>query len=100
MAQRTLRCYVHGRDHDWQAICVDLDLAVQASSKRAAQKALEEAIISYIEDARAEAPEVARQLLARRAPWHVRAKLHLASVLYRLRTRGEKTANFEVPCPV
>ena len=32
MAARTLHCFTEGRDGDWEAICLDLDIAVQGLS--------------------------------------------------------------------
>ena len=46
---RSLRCYAEGRDGDWEAICLDLDIAVQGSSFEEVFRSLQEAISLYLE---------------------------------------------------
>jgi len=97
----TLICFAHGRDREWEALCVDFDLAVQGASFDEVKALLDDAIGSYIVDARAEAPGVARQLLNRRAPWHVRTMLTMKLIAFNL-SRGrtsEAQASFPVLCP-
>lgn len=77
---RRLQCFAHGRPGDWEAICTDLDLAVQGTSFEDVQRMLNEAVCSYVEDAMQESEETRRQLLKRRSPWHVRIGLTLRRV--------------------
>ena len=49
MIELVLRCYAEGRDGDWEAICLDLDIAVQGSSRNDVVAKIEDAIELYIE---------------------------------------------------
>ena len=49
MASRSLRCYAEGRDGEWEAICLDLDIAVQGSSFEEVFRSLREAVSLYLE---------------------------------------------------
>lgn len=71
---RTLRCYAEGRDDSWEAICLDLDIAVQGESFAEVLDSLNEAISLYLESV-SELPEEERaSLLNRPAPWSVRTR--------------------------
>lgn len=97
-----VRCFAHGRDNDWEAICVDLDVAVQGTSFENVKATLDEAIRSYASAAMQEDDDTAKRLLHRRAPWYVTAKLSLGMALQGLLSRddsGEVQASFGLPCP-
>lgn len=47
--QRVLYCCASGREGAWQAICVDLDIAVQGRSFEEVSRLLEEAIGLYLQ---------------------------------------------------
>ena len=101
--RKTFHCYAHGHADTWEAICVDLDIAVQGRSLDEVKSLLDRAIRTYLEDALVESPEVARQLLSRRAPFPVRAKLALAVWWYNVRSRligdgADNASNFEISC--
>lgn len=64
-----LRCVALKRDGFWVAMCVDLDLAVQADNPREAKRLLHEQIVSFVSEAYGEDQKFAVQLLGRRAPW-------------------------------
>ena len=82
------RCYAYGRDRTWQAICVDLDIAVDGASPQEARTSLATSIELYLKTV-AELPgEEQRRLLARRSPWHVRTKLTVLAWLHRIRHDG------------
>ena len=103
MARRSFYCYAFGRPGDVEAICVDLDIAVQGSSMAEVRRDLDAAIYSFIEDAMAESPEVAEELLSRRAPWYVRAKLALMMHWFKIKSffdgkHGDDATHFEIPC--
>lgn len=70
---KSLKCFAHGGWGSWEAICVDLDIAVQGRSLEEVKGTLREAIAGYVHDAAQEAPEVRDRLLKRRVPWHVKA---------------------------
>ena len=69
---RELLCLARGGAERWEAICLDLDLAVQGRSFDEVRALLEEAVNTYVADANAEAEPAGSQLLARRVPLHVR----------------------------
>jgi hypothetical protein len=97
-----LLCYAHNDGGRWQAICVDLDIAIEADSLPEAQATLRDAIRSYVDAAEQEAPEDRVRLLNRRAPWHVRFRLWLGLrhyLLRRGRSDGTTPAVFGVECP-
>lgn len=77
--------YVLGSGSEWAAICVDLDLAVEAESRRDAIAKMEDVFHSYVEDAMKEEPPVRDRLLSRSSPWSLRFKLWLSYQLYLLR---------------
>jgi predicted RNase H-like HicB family nuclease len=74
LASRNLRCYAEGRNGDWEAICLDLDIAVQGGSFEEVFSSLKEAISLYLESVTDLPPEERRDLLHRPAPFPVRFK--------------------------
>lgn len=102
MTDRRLLCFAFGRDSAYEAICVDLDIAVQGASFREVFDSLNVAIATYIEDALKEDPATARQLLSRRAPWYVRAGYKarfIGHMLIRRWQADREEASFDVACP-
>lgn len=94
--------YAHGRPGDWEAICIDLDIAVQGADFDEVRGLLIEAVATYAEDARKESPRDARRLLRRRAPWWVQLKfigLFLGHIASSGRPKRELQAGFDIPCP-
>ena len=71
----TLRCYAYGSDRNWEAICVDLDVASFGASLEEAKASLAACIELYVEGVEELPADEQRRLLARRSPWYVRAKL-------------------------
>jgi predicted RNase H-like HicB family nuclease len=69
---RTLHCYAEGRDGGWEAICLDLDIAVQGESFEEVYRALDEAIAAYLETVHDLPESERRHLLRRKAPITVR----------------------------
>lgn len=61
-----------GRGDDWEAFCLDFDLAVQGRSFEEVRKSLVRAIELYLEAALSEPEPLRSRLLARRAPFLVR----------------------------
>lgn len=100
MMTKSVWCYAHGQPGSWEAICVDLDIAVQGSSFDEVKGLLDNAVRTYVQDAVAESPEVSKQLLNRRAPLWVRLKFAWAYLVHITRRNdGEMQAGFDVPCP-
>ena len=101
MASKTLRCYAEGRDGDWEAICLDLDIAVQGTSLDAAKAALNAAIETYVEDARAETEPGRSALLNRRAPLHARIAWlwpFVVGTLFDGTRSGNSTIRYQIAC--
>ena len=79
-----LLCYAYQRHQVWEAICVDLDVAVFGSARDEVMRSLRDAVDLHLE-AVAELPVEERQaMLARRSPLHVRLALWLLSWLHGL----------------
>jgi predicted RNase H-like HicB family nuclease len=74
LATRTLHCYAEGRDGDWEAICLDLDIAVQGASFEEVFASLQEAVALYLESVSDLPADEQAPLLRRRAPIAVRFK--------------------------
>lgn len=99
---RSLTCFAHGRDGEWEAICVDLDIAVQGQSLEDVRDLLSRAIRDYVDSARREEPAVRDALLSRRAPLWVRIRRHCSFLLAMIRHKtrdDESAAGFTIPCP-
>jgi hypothetical protein len=84
LATRTLHCFAEGRDGDWEAVCLDLDIAVQGRSFEEVFGSLQKAISLYLESV-ADLPSDQRPALLRRpVPFMVRLKFlaHAARGLF------------------
>lgn len=69
------KCYVHGGAASWQAICVDLNVAVCGNSQLEVRASLFKAVDLYLQTV-ATLPAVERGgFLSRRTPWHMCASL-------------------------
>ena len=100
---RALHCFAEGRDGDWEAVCLDLDIAVQGASFEDVFRSLPEAIDLYVEAATELPDEDRKRLLDRPAPLHVRLKfLALAfKTLFREPARQDKQYHqFTMPAAV
>lgn len=94
--------YVYGYGSRWTALCVDLDISVQADSMRGAMDLMNKVGSSYIEDAMKESPEVRDRLLNRSSPWHIRLSLWLQYQLFLFRRRRphhKTVSSLALPCP-
>ena len=83
MSGRDLRCMARGQDGDWEAICVDLDIAAQGTSFEEVRDSLHEAIDMYLERIAELPEEEQRQVLSHRSPWYVRAQFVVLSCIMR-----------------
>jgi predicted RNase H-like HicB family nuclease len=81
---RTLHCYAEGRDGDWEAICLDLDIAVQGRSFEEVFGSLQEAISLYLKAVADLPADQQPALLSRPVPFMVRLKFlaHAARGLF------------------
>ena len=74
---RTLTCYAWGKPGDWEALCVDLDLAAQGASLEEVRRELGDAIETYL-DYVADLPENEQtKFLNRKVPLRLRLQLAL-----------------------
>ena len=93
---RTFRCYAYRSRQSWEAICVDLDIAVFGGSIKEVEASLDTCIQMHLESASELPPHEQRRLLTRRSPWYVGAKLTLSTWLARLRGNADRARRFTV----
>ena len=94
-----MHCYAEGRDGDWEAICLDLDIAVQGRSFEEVFGSLQEAISLYFETV-AELPADQRPgFLDRPVPLPVRLKF-LTRVVRGLFSGGDDIQRHQFTMPV
>ena len=97
-------CYAEGRGDEWDAVCLNFDIAVQGESFEDVVKELNVAIGSYLEYVR-DLPEAEQaQFLDRSVPWSMIIKLAWLSVLTILfrgsgGNDGKPRGQFTVACP-
>ena len=94
---RNLNCYIWEHRNVWEAICVDLDIAVHGHTEAEVEDALQVAVEMYLEAVAEMSFEDRWQLLHRRAPWHVRAGLALLAWLPRNRRGTTRRVGYPVP---
>ena len=93
-AQRC-RCYAYGRGTEWQAICIDFDIAVHGSSSEEAKRSLGVGIGLFLESVADLPSGDRRHLLRRRSPWRVRAWLASGALLSRWAGHARWKSGFE-----
>lgn len=87
---KALLCHAEGAGGEWEAFCVDLDLAVQGRSFNEVYQKLLDQIHLYLESV-SELPEVDRQRLLRRtAPLAARLPLIIGMLWSEISHRGGK----------
>lgn len=97
-----LRCYAHKKDVQWQAFCLDFDLAVQGETFEDVKAKLEDQIMDYVNDALiGEDREYAEVLLNRRAPWHMFARYYLGGLYQKITDAHQNVCRiFSEPIPL
>jgi len=102
--KRELVCIAKDRGGLWEAICLDLDIAVAGGSFEEVKLILNQAIASYFEDVQREDEPTRSQLLNRRVPFFSRLRWTWQFILVVLFDRKQKDARatyeFPVTCPV
>jgi hypothetical protein len=95
-------CFAWGQANQWEALCVDYDIAATGRTFDDVRQRLHEAIADYLALVEQEAPEDRHRLLNRKSPWHLRAQLWAAYGLHRIVQRLGKrdggTIEFTLPC--
>ena len=91
---RGFQCYAYARGGRWQAICTDLDIAVDGASRRAVEDSLATALDMYLEWVSELPREEQARFLARRAPWYVRLEMAALTRIGLLIGGGERSRRF------
>jgi hypothetical protein len=69
---KNILCIANGRANEWEALCLDFDLAVQGRSFEEVRQLMNQAVMTYVQDAANESAADRARLLSRRAPLRVR----------------------------
>ncbi len=103
--RRVLHCYAEGRENQWEALCLEFDIAVQGDSFEEVHSKMEQAIGYYLDDVAELPQEEQRAFLRRSAPFSLWAKyifLPLVGSMLRgdAEQRGDKKerADFTLHC--
>ena len=91
-----LRCIALQRGNHWVAMCIDLDLTVQADSSAQARVLLKAQIASYVTDAVSVDEEHASYLLHRKAPLRYIAMYHFIKLV----NATKKRQSYEATMPM
>lgn len=101
MEEKYLICVARRRGNQWEANCLDLDIAVQGTSFSDVKERLDSAVHSYIEDALQESEPDRTALLSRRAPLRARITWMWPFIVRALFDRsrdGDSPVGFQVEC--
>ena len=99
--QLLLRFYAERKNSQWQAFCIDLDLAAQGDSLQEVQKKIVHMALSYVVEAFGKDREHADVLLARKSPLRYRLKYHwLRFQDNRILRAAKNRCAFERPLPL
>ncbi len=96
-------CYVEGGGTEWQAVCLNFDLAVQGRSVKEVQERLARAIQDYLEYVQTLPDESERErFLNRRVPLRTRIVFALRALVSALVVPrgpgGNQHLSYTVPC--
>ena len=92
-----VHCYAERKDGQWQAFCLDFDLAAQAETFGEVRAKLDAMLDDYVAEATVgEDRAFGEQLLTRRAPWWVWVRYYLCQ----WGCRGARHRAFREPLPV
>ena len=86
------RCYIFGKDDDWEAICTDLDIAVQGNSYEITKSLLDDAIGGFLHEVAKLPAKDQKEFLNRRAPLLVRINLRIKFYFSRVHTRSQEVS--------
>lgn len=78
--QKVVRCYAEGRGGQWEAICLDFDIAVQGTSFDEVYHSLNKAIAEYYEYVEGLPEAERKRFLTRKAPLSASIKLALGTL--------------------
>lgn len=97
---RSLLCFAKGRFGDWEAICLDLDIAVQGDSFEDVYASLNEAIELYVETVVELTEADQARLLDRPAPLGLRLRFLRFAIRALFHVKGRDSSSrieFSVP---
>jgi predicted RNase H-like HicB family nuclease len=100
MSIKPVHCYASGRDGDWEAICLDFDIAVQGKSFEEVFQLLNEAIAVYLESVNGLPEQERIRLLRRSAPLAVRLKFLGEAVRWLFGDRHDDRYHHQFTLPV
>ena len=88
---KILRCYAVGHDGEWEAICLDLDIAVQGRGFEDVFHSLNEAVSLYLESLSDFSEKEQERFLNRSAPFRVRFRFFwwVLMALFRSNDHGD-----------
>ena len=97
---RMLRCYAKGHTGDWEAICLDLDIAVQGESFEDVFHSLNEGISLYLDTVDELSDADRARLRRRRAPLPIRLEFFFFALrsLFGKGDDDDSRHQFTVPC--
>ena len=98
---KAIWCYAEGRPGNWEAVCLDFDLAVQGGSFDEVYKELNESISMYLEYVRGLPRDEQVRFLSRKVPFGLRMKFILILLVTTLFNNGRNDrdcAGFLVHC--
>lgn len=97
-----VRCFARVKDGQWQAFCIDFDLAAQGDSFEDVRAKLEDQIVEYVNDALVgEDREHAAYLMTRKAPLSLRLAYHLGGLFHSFsKTKDGICRAFMEPLPL
>lgn len=95
-----LVCIAKGRDGRWEAICLDLDIAVSGETFDEVKATMNDAVTSYLQDANAEGEETRHKLLNRGVPFLSRLRWTWPFVVSALFSRPPRDASATCEFPV
>ena len=74
---KAIWCYAEGRPGNWEAVCLDFDLAVQGRSFDEVYRELDESISMYMEYVSSLPEREQRRFLSRKVPLNLRLRFIL-----------------------
>lgn len=97
MRNLKFRCYVWGRDSDWEAICTDLDIAAQGRTLETTKDLLDEAISGYLDEVEELPVSEQYAFFNRRAPLLLRIRLRVNYYFFQIlkQFRELPSSNFQ-----
>lgn len=96
---RILHCSAEGGKGEWEAICLDLDIAVQGASFEEVYRSLRTAISLYLETVETLPTSDRADLLDRPAPFSVRWRFLAQAARYALGTGPDGTYRHQFTLP-